>query len=94
MSVNCYKCGSELDLTINKDVPRSEECHHCFVNIRCCKMCSFFDTKAYNECREPTSDRIVDKEKSNFCDHYKVGSNLVKTDEKSDLLQKANSLFK
>jgi hypothetical protein len=57
-------------------------------------MCGFFDTKAYNECREPTADRIVEKEKANFCDHYKLGSGGTKLDEVTDLLSKANSLFK
>jgi hypothetical protein len=24
----------------------------------------------YNECREPSAERVVDKEKANFCDYF------------------------
>jgi hypothetical protein len=94
MSQNCFKCNTTLDLVLSSDVGRSEECPKCFSNIRCCKMCGFFDTKAYNECREPTADRIVEKEKANFCDHYKLGAGGTRTDQKDEMLAKANSLFK
>lgn len=94
MSVNCYKCNKELDLALGKDVGRSEECPGCFASLRVCKMCEFYDTSSYNECREPTAERIVDKEKANFCDHFKVGVASKASEKKDSALAAANALFK
>ena len=93
MSATCYKCDAKLNLDIGKDVSRTEECESCYANIRCCFMCEFYDKNSYNECKEPTADRVVDKEKANFCDFFKLRGN-AKKDEKQDLLAQANALFK
>lgn len=95
MTIKCYKCNGELDLELNKDIGRSEECHHCFASLRCCLMCKFYDISAYNECREPTAERILDKEKPNFCDHFKLsGGANDDGSEKKSALDAANALFK
>jgi hypothetical protein len=33
--------------------------------------CIFYDRSRYNECGESNADRVVDKEKGNFCDYFK-----------------------
>lgn len=92
---NCYKCNKELALTAGTDIGRSEECPSCFANLRCCKMCEFYDTSAYNECREPVAERIVEKEKANFCDYFKLSSSQSSaSDTKQAALDAANALFK
>ncbi len=90
----CYKCNAELVIESHANISRSEECHKCFANIRCCMMCSFYDTNAYNECREPMADRILEKEKANFCDYYQFGNSSDQNVIKEDALTKANALFK
>jgi hypothetical protein len=30
----------------------------------------FYDPHAYNECREVSAERIIDKERANFCDYF------------------------
>jgi len=35
-------------------------------------MCSFYDRTVYNECRESQAERVVEKEKSNFCDYFQL----------------------
>jgi hypothetical protein len=58
-------------------------------------MCSFYDPKSYNECRESSADRVQDKEKANFCDYFKIsGSNVDPDQAKKDALAKAAALFK
>tara|TARA_Y100001001_G_scaffold29527_1_gene24668 strand:- start:196 stop:372 length:177 start_codon:yes stop_codon:yes gene_type:complete len=57
-------------------------------------MCHFYDPAAYNECREPAADRIVDKTKANFCDYYQLGSGDHSNNNQSDALAAANALFK
>jgi hypothetical protein len=58
-------------------------------------MCQFFDPKSYNECRESMADRVVEKEKSNFCDYYKFGPGGEDANkQRQDALAKAAALFK
>ncbi|MBN1363539.1 MAG: hypothetical protein JW976_01905 [Syntrophaceae bacterium] len=33
--------------------------------------CSFYDAGAYNDCREPQAERVLDKARSNFCDFFR-----------------------
>lgn len=64
-------------------------------DVRCCKMCTFYDPKSYNECRESSADRIQDKEKANFCDYFKINALGADPDQaKKEALAKAAALFK
>lgn len=92
--LNCYSCNKPLELEAGSKIGRQEACPHCYASLHCCKMCHFYDKTAYNECKEPTADRIVDKEKANFCDHFKVGSGGDGGNDQDKLLNAANSLFK
>ncbi len=94
MEVKCYKCHSTLDLAPEQSVARSEECPSCMTSIRCCHMCKFYDVHAYNECKEPVAERIIDKEKANFCDHYILMDPKNSPKKSEDLLAAANALFK
>ena len=38
--------------------------------LKCCLNCTFHDPSSYNECREPSAERVVDKEAANFCDYF------------------------
>lgn len=93
-AVKCYKCQTELNLENTQNVSRSEECPSCYANIRCCMMCEFYDKNSYNECREPTAERHLDKEKANFCDHYKFNMSAMYESQKNSALDAANALFK
>jgi hypothetical protein len=58
-------------------------------------MCQFYDPKAYNECRESSADRVVEKEKANFCDYFKIGSAGSEAEkQRQDAMAKAAALFK
>ncbi len=95
MSLICYKCKKPLSETYKILVGRRDSCPSCMADIRCCKMCVFYDPKAYNECRENSADRVQDKEKANFCDYFKIGSIGEDPDKlKYDALAKAQALFK
>lgn len=94
MSTKCYNCSSELAIEAGMSIPRSEDCHSCHAQLRCCKMCEFYDSKAYNECREPSADRIVEKEKANFCDYFKVGSKDNSNSNNNNIMAAADALFK
>jgi len=94
MSLHCYKCGKPLLESYKVLVSRSDTCSNCMADIRCCKMCQFYDPKSYNECRESTADRITEKEKANFCDYFKIGDVSDSNKMRDDALAKAAALFK
>ncbi|MBF0627140.1 MAG: hypothetical protein HQL91_02865 [Magnetococcales bacterium] len=49
---------------------RSDVCSGCTKDTRVCLNCRFHDPGSYNECQERVAERIVDKERANFCDFF------------------------
>ena len=66
----CFACGQELKML--ERIGRSETCARCHTDLHCCRNCEFYDTTSYNECREPQAERVLEKEKSNFCDYFSM----------------------
>lgn len=94
MSVTCYHCHQEIiELEPKAQISKGEECPHCKSSLKCCKMCVFYDQLSYNECKEPVAERIVEKEKANFCDYFQLGSIKDAGKDKEDLLAAASKLF-
>jgi hypothetical protein len=90
--LQCFSCHKEVPLLGN--VGRRDECPFCHADMHVCKNCQHYDPKAYNECKEPQADRVVEKERSNFCDYFSPGSGSGAEDAKKDLLAAAEALFK
>ena len=89
---SCHKCGTELNA--ETDYGRQDTCPKCHANTHSCLNCVYYDTSRYNECAEPNADRVVDKEKGNFCDYFKAGAKSQGTDPKAAALKAAEALFK
>ncbi len=70
-SGNCWHCGNELGPL---DYGREATCGKCGRDTRVCKNCIFYERGAQNDCREPQAERVVDKERGNFCDYFKPKS--------------------
>ena len=66
--MKCAFCGVRLEEP--EKIGRSDTCPRCGKDLRCCKQCKFYDPHAYNDCREVLAERIVDKERANFCDYF------------------------
>lgn len=65
-------------LTCNRPLPpppwmRQDLCPHCSASLHACVYCVFHDPMSHNSCRETQAERVVDKERSNFCDYFKPG---------------------
>lgn len=90
----CYHCQKIIPVFGQPKVTRTEECPYCSRSLHCCKMCKFYDSKVYNECHESNADRIVDKEKANFCDYFTLSTGGPSGPSKDDLLNSADALFK
>ncbi|MBR6341129.1 MAG: hypothetical protein IKR64_04435 [Treponema sp.] len=65
----CWKCKKEI--SIEKPV-RGDECPLCHADLHVCRACDFYESGAHNDCRESSADMVTDKERSNFCDYFRV----------------------
>lgn len=89
---SCYHCGASLTPL---DYGRADTCRSCGRDTRVCRNCGFYDKDAHNQCHETQADRVVDKEKSNFCDYFKPRSGPGGTATSRDALKAAaEALFK
>jgi hypothetical protein len=64
----CWSCNQEIALN---NFHRLDSCNSCGHDTHVCKNCIHYDRAYNNECRESSADRVVEKEKSNFCDFFK-----------------------
>lgn len=88
----CFKCGTELKFS--ERVSIREECESCGEDVHCCKNCRFYDVTAYNECREPSAEVVLEKERANRCEYFEGGGRFKGSDKKDQLMSAAEALFK
>ncbi len=79
---------------MSERVGRRDDCLKCRADLHVCKNCRFYDSTAYNECRETSADVIREKETSNFCDFFEPGNGGLEKSNKDKLLSEAEALFK
>ena len=72
----CWKCNKEI--SIEKPV-RGDECPLCHADLHVCKACDFYESGAHNDCRESSAEFVNDKERSNFCDYYRLAKKWIAT---------------
>lgn len=90
----CFSCQKEMTFADAK-ISLREECPHCGADAHVCKNCQFYDPKAYNECREPSADRVKEKERANFCDYFVLNQDgKAQVDKAAALKAAAEALFK
>lgn len=98
MAYFCYRCGTEIDANLAKRLGHREDCPKCRTDLHVCKACTHYDPRAYNECRESQADRVVDKEKRNYCDYFafadKASANAPASDPAASARKKLDDLFK
>jgi hypothetical protein len=91
----CHKCLKELE--IKTPMSRKDVCPSCGSDLRCCLNCVFHAPGTYNECKEPQAERVVEKERSNFCDYFifqGAASGLQGKEVEDSTKAKLKSLFK
>jgi hypothetical protein len=89
---NCWFCGKGLTLSY---YGRGDTCPQCKRDTKVCKGCEFYDPKMNNECRETQADRVVEKERSNFCDYFRPKSGTANGMSQQDNAKSAaDALFK
>jgi hypothetical protein len=64
----CYKCGYEWKAGTPS---RIDVCSNCRSDVRVCLNCVFYLVTAANQCREIGIEPVMEKDKANFCDHFR-----------------------
>ena len=68
--MNCLACGKPLPAP-----PwfRRDECPSCGSSLHSCVYCFFYSPGLHNDCRENQAERVIEKDRANFCDYFKAG---------------------
>ena len=93
-TITCQSCHKTLD--VESKLSFREECLHCGHDLHSCLYCDFYDPSSYNECRESSADRVLEKEKANYCEYFVVKSNVDASGSNpgDDAKKKLEELFK
>ncbi len=92
--MRCARCGREVEVA---SVSRRDTCPGCGADLRACVQCAFYCPGAYNDCREPQAERVLDKERANFCDYFRPASGAGAAraeDVKAQVRARLDALFK
>lgn len=92
-SGNCWHCGQALNAL---EYGRGDTCRSCGRHTRACKGCEHYEAGTSNECRENQAERVLEKERSNFCDYFrpKAGAGAGAASTRDALKAAAEALFK
>jgi len=66
--MNCFFCGRAIET--HERVGFHETCPGCDRALHACRNCDFYEPTYHNQCRETQADRVVDKERANFCEFF------------------------
>jgi len=93
MEMKCVFCGEKIE--ISGPVGKSDECPRCRRDLHCCRQCKFYDAGAYNECREVSAERVLDKERGNSCEYFTPRGLEFPSESRNEEAKKAlEALFK
>ncbi|HVN63122.1 MAG TPA: hypothetical protein VMT58_00685 [Candidatus Binataceae bacterium] len=70
--MKCWKCGRAIEVI--ERVGFRDDCPGCGRALHSCRNCGFYDPAYNNSCRETMAERVVDKERFNFCEYFAAAS--------------------
>ncbi len=68
----CHACGKAGSR--RERIGRRDRCEGCGVDLHCCRQCRFYDPRACNACAEPQAERVLQKDRANFCEYFTPGA--------------------
>lgn len=95
--VRCFACNAEVPLATGERVGFRDTCPRCSADLHACRNCLHHDPSAYNECREPQSERVSDRDRANRCDWFAASdeeSSGAAESGRQKALSKLDELFK
>lgn len=88
----CTFCHTEVP--IDDKVFRTDTCPHCERDLHCCLNCIFYEEGRQNDCREERAERVVEKDRANFCDYFHFGAAVRAQDPVAKAKADLAALFK
>ena len=95
--VECVACGTAIELAPGVRVGLRDTCPSCGADLHRCVQCRHYEPGAYNDCREPNAERVVDPERANRCDWFAIGEKGAGSDpeaSRQEALSQLDALFK
>jgi hypothetical protein len=92
--MNCWHCARKIEVLAGDRIGFRDECPGCGRAMHSCRNCGFYDPAYNNSCRETMAERVVDKERFNFCEYFVPGDAAVKPPAKTGAQNKLEALFK
>ena len=92
--MNCFHCGREIPA--KERVGFRDRCPACDRPAHACFNCDFYDPAYNNQCRETQAERVVHKDRANFCEYFtpRKGGGANVSPAGTDTRAKLDSLFK
>lgn len=89
---SCHACGAELPK--NARIGRRETCATCGADLHVCRNCRFQVPGMHNDCAEPQAERVVEKDRANFCEYFAPGERVAGATSVSSARARLDSLFR
>jgi hypothetical protein len=92
--MNCFHCGRQIE--IKERVGFRDTCPACDRPLHVCLNCEFYDPAYNNQCRETQAERVVDKDRANFCEYFsaRTADANPRLSKAGDVRAKLDDLFK
>ncbi len=89
----CAKCGRLQEESAFSKISFRAECTGCGASLHSCVHCKYYQVGLPNDCKVPGTERVIDKEASNFCEEFAPTSE-KKAIQESPSKKKFEDLFK
>jgi hypothetical protein len=92
--MSCFHCGRQIE--IKERVGFRDTCRACDRPLHVCLNCEFYDPAYNNQCRETQAERVVDKDRANFCEYFsaRTADANPRLSKAGDVRAKLDDLFK
>lgn len=90
-SLRCWKCGADLK-RVPRPFSRFAECPACKAELHVCRMCRHYDLRYIGECSHEFADKVLEKEKANFCSYFKPSKRAYQGGEDAEKLKAQQEL--
>lgn len=92
--MRCFACNSDVALAAGERVGFRDTCDDCDADLHACRNCTHHDPSAYNECRESSAERVLDRDRANRCDYFAPGGGGAVEKARTSAVSDLESLFK
>jgi hypothetical protein len=93
--MHCHACRTEIRLASGESVGYRDACDRCAADLHVCLNCAHYDPNAYNECRESSAERVLDRDRANRCDYFRPGTGTsTAADPRQSARASLDALFK